>query len=102
MCLLADDLAEAVHDYGAKVCVQFESRTGADPRSKAIPCPTGDWWDLQRCQLPDPEGQLPRLVPGCYPGAGERHVLVRELTIDEIEQLVRDFEFSSKIIRLAM
>ena len=96
-----NDLAEAVHDYGAKVCVQLSPGLGRIPAPKPYLPHGGLVGPSAVPSYRDPEGQLPRLVPGCYPARGERHVLVRELTIDEIEQLVRDFEFSSKIIRLA-
>jgi 2-enoate reductase len=41
------------------------------------------------------------LGPGRYPARGEKYITTRELTTGEIEELVRDFEFSAKIIRLA-
>jgi 2-enoate reductase len=96
-----NDLAEAVHDYGAKVCVQLSPGLGRIPAPKAFlphgglvgPSPLPSF----RC----PNGQLPHLGPGRYPAQAEKHVITRELTTEEIKELVRDFEFSAKIIRLA-
>jgi len=96
-----NDLAEAVHDYGAKVCVQLAPGLGRIPTPKPH-LPHGGL--IGPSPLPsfrDPEGQMPRIGPGRYPAQGERHVITRELTTEEIEGLVKDFEFSAKIIRLA-
>jgi 2-enoate reductase len=49
----------------------------------------------------DPDGQPPPLGPGLYPAIGERHVTTRELTIEEIEEIIEDYEYSCKIIALA-
>jgi 2-enoate reductase len=96
-----NDLAEAVHDYGAKVCVQLSPGLGRIPAPKPSLPHGGLVGPSPVPSYRDPEGQLPRIAPGRYPVQGERHVLVRELTIDEIGELVRDFEFSSRVIRLA-
>jgi 2-enoate reductase len=96
-----NDLAEAVHDWGAKVCVQMSPGLGRIPAPKPW-LPYGGL--VGPSPLPsfrDPNGQLPPLGPGRYPARGEKYVMTRELTTEEIEQLVKDFEYSAKIIRLA-
>lgn len=96
-----NDLAEAVHDYGAKVCVQLTPGLGRIPTPKPW-LPYGGL--VGPSPLPsfrEPNGQLPALGPGRYPARGEKYITTRELTTGEIEELVRDFEFSAKIIRLA-
>lgn len=96
-----NDLAEAVHDYGAKICVQLSPGLGRIPVPK-LSLPHGGL--VGPSLLPsfrDPDGQMPRLGPGRYPAQGEKYIITRELTTEEIEELVKDFEFSSRIIRLA-
>jgi len=96
-----NDLAEALHDYGAKVCVQLSPGLGRIPVPKKG-IPHGGL--VGPSPLPsyrDPDGGMPPLGPGKYPVIGNRHVTTRELTIEEIEQLVADFEFSARIIKLA-
>ena len=96
-----NDLAEAVHDYGAKVCVQLSPGLGRIPTPKPSLPYGGLVGPSPFPSFRDPSGQLPALGPDRYPAQGERHVIIRELTIQEIEELIKDFEFSSKIIRLA-
>jgi len=96
-----NDLAEAVHDHGAKVCVQITPGLGRIPTPKSRLPHGGLVGPSPLPSFRDPEGQLPRLGPGRYPARGERHLLTRELTVGEIEGLVKDFELSAKIIRLA-
>lgn len=75
------DLAEAVHDYGAKICVQL--------------CP-----GFGRNLTPNPA--LPHggtIAPSPLPNVKDPSVIARELTIEEIEQLIKDYEFSTKIIK---
>ena len=96
-----NDLAEAVHDYGTKVCVQLSPGLGRIPVPKPG-LPNGGL--VGPSPLPsfrDRNGNMPPLGPGRYPAQGEDCVLTRELTVEEIEQLIKDFEFSSRIIRLA-
>ena len=94
-------LAEAVHDYGAKICVQLTIGIGR------IPTPNPDLPHgglVGPSPLPSfrsPEGEVPKIGPGRYPAQGERHVTTRELTTEEIEELVRDYEFSAGIIALS-
>jgi 2-enoate reductase len=96
-----NDLAEAVHDHGAKVCVQLAPGLGRIPVPKPHLPHGGLVGPSPLPSFRDPNGQMPPLGPGRYPARGERHVITRELTKEEIEQLVKDFEFSAKIIRLA-
>jgi len=96
-----NDLAEAVHDYGAKICVQLSPGLGRIPVPKPNLPHGGLVGPSPLPSFRDPEGEMPRLGPGQYPVVGERHVTTRELTIQEIEELVSDFEFSAKIIALA-
>ena len=96
-----NEIAQAVHDYGAKVCVQLTIGVGRIP----VPNPNLPHGGLVApSPLPSfrgPEGELPRIGPGRYPARGEKHVITRELTVEEIEELVRDYEFSARIIALA-
>lgn len=96
-----NNLAEAVHDYGAKVCVQMSPGLGRIPTPKPWLPHGGLVGPSPLPSFRDPNGQLPTLGPGRYPARGEKYVTTRELTIEEIEELVRDFEFSAKIIRMA-
>ncbi len=94
-------LAEAVHDYGAKICVQLTIGIGRIPTPRSD-LPHGGL--VAPSPLPSfrsPEGELPRIGPGRYPAQGERYVIARELSTQEIEELVRDYEFSARIIALS-
>jgi 2-enoate reductase len=96
-----NDLAEAVHDYGAKVCVQITPGLGRIPVPKPGLPHGGLVGPSPLPSFRDPSGQMPPIGSGRYPARGERHVVTRELTTEEIEQLVKDFEFSARICRLA-
>ena len=96
-----NDLAEAVHDYGAKVCVQLSPGLGRIPVPKPGLPHGGLVGPSALPSFRDPNGRVPALGPGRYPAQGEKHIMTRPLTIEEIEELVRDFEFSSRIIRMA-
>ena len=96
-----NDIAEAVHDYGAKFCVQltpgggrnFSPKPGVPHGGLIGPSPIPSFREAN--------GKPPRIGPGRYPARAENPVIVRELTIEEIGQIVKDFEFSAKIIRMA-
>lgn len=78
-----NDLAEAIHDYGVKVCVQLSPGLG-------------------RIQPPNPA--LPHggtVSASAVPNFWAPNIICRELTIEDIEQLVKDFEFSCNIISSA-
>jgi len=96
-----NDLAEAVHDYGAKVCAQMTPGGGRNyPRRPSVP--HGEL--IGPSAIPgfrEADGKLPRIGPGRYPARAEKPVIVRELTTEEIGQIVRDYEFSAKICRIA-
>jgi 2-enoate reductase len=96
-----NEIAEAVHDYGSKICVQLTPGLGR----LLAPDPTLPHGGLVApSPLPsflDPEGQPPPVRPGGYPPVGERYVVARELTTEEIEELVKDYEFSARIIALS-
>lgn len=78
-----NDLAEAVHQYGAKVCVQLSAGLGRiQPTNPALPH----------------SGTVSASTAPCF---FDSSVTTRELTIEEIEQLVKDFEFSCNIIASA-
>lgn len=96
-----NDLAEAVHDYGAKVCVQLSPGLGRIPVPKPWLPHGGLVGPSPLPSFRDPNGQMPPLGPGRYPARNEKYIVTRELTTAEIEELVRDFEFSAKIVRLA-
>jgi 2-enoate reductase len=96
-----NDLAEAVHDYDAKVCVQLSPGLGRIPVPKPGLPHGGLVGPSALPSFRDPEGQMPPIGPGRYPARGERYLLTRELETEEIEQLVRDFERSARICRLA-
>jgi len=75
-----NDLAEACHDYGAKVCIQLSPGLGRiQPPNPALP-----------------HGGLVSSSP--LPCFWAPDIITRELTIEDIEQLVKDFEFSCSII----
>ncbi len=78
-----NDLAEAVHGYGAKVCVQLSPGLG-------------------RNQAPNPalpHGGLVSASP--LPSFFDPNIICHELTIEEVEQLMKDYEFSAKIVSSA-
>ena len=75
-----NELAEAVHDYGSKICVLLTAGVGrvANPG-----------------YLIDNDPIAPSVLP-CY---WDSDRMTRELTLDEIRRLVRDFEFSARLIK---
>jgi 2-enoate reductase len=78
-----NDLAEAVHDYGAKICSQL-------------------YLGIGRVKPPDrtlPHGGL--VSASAVPAFWDPTVICRELTTEEVEQLIKDFEFSAQIISSA-
>jgi 2-enoate reductase len=76
-----DELASAVHDYGAKVALQLSAGEGRIlTRQYGI--------------------QLPA-APSSIPWLRDPTVMTRELTIGEIEHLIRSFEFAAEVIGTA-
>jgi 2-enoate reductase len=96
-----NDLAEAVHDYGAKVCVQLTPGGGRVlPPKPGVPY-GGLVGPSPIPSFREPDGKFPPIGVGRYPAQAQKHVIVRELTMGEVEQLVKDFESSAQIIKLA-
>ena len=75
-----NQFADALHDYGAKVCVQLTAGVGrvANPE-----------------YLSDDDPVAPSVLP-CY---WDPSRMSRELSIEEIERLVQAFEFSARVLR---
>ncbi|MFC1937182.1 FAD-dependent oxidoreductase [Chloroflexota bacterium] len=81
--LWLNELAESVHDYGAKVAVQFSAGFGRQGR-------------------PDP--RLPHgglVAPSPMPSFHDPSIMCRELTTEEIEEFVEDFEYGASVIKNA-
>lgn len=81
--LWLNEVAEAVHDYGAKAAVQFSAGFGC----QGVPNPTL------------PHGGL--VAPSPIPGFRDPRFTCRELSIEEIEEFVKDFEYGAGIIKNA-
>ena len=76
-----NELADAVHDYGAKIAVQLTAGQG-------------------RVTFPDyvrKEGIA--VAPSTLPSFWNPNVMARELTLEEIERLVQSFERAAEIVR---
>jgi len=93
------DLADAVHDYGAKICIQLSPGLGRIlPPDPDLP----DGGLVAPSQLPSirsRDGKMPSIAPGRYPAQPENYVITRELTTKEIDQLIKDYEFSAEVIK---
>ena len=76
------ELAEAVHDYGAKVAIQLTAGLG---RVATL--------DLLKI--------AGAVAPSALPAFEDPTIMTRELSTEEIERLVHAFEFSAEILRLA-
>ena len=81
-----NDLAEAVHDYGAKICVQMSPGLGRIPFPRQGRPHGGLVGPSPLPSFRGPDGQMPEIGPGRYPARGEKHVLTRELTTEEIDR----------------
>lgn len=96
-----NELAESAHDFGAKVCVQLSPGLGRIPApNPALP----DGGLVAPSPIPSirsRNGQMPKVSSGQYPAHPANPVITRELTIEEIEELVRDFELSARIVKTA-
>ena len=77
-----NELAEAVHDYGAKLSVQLTAGFGRV---------SGEYW-VRVAQPP---------APSAVPCFWNPKVMTRELSIEEIERLVRAFRFAAAIVKAA-
>lgn len=81
--LWLNEVAEAVHDYGAKIAVQFSAGFGRQgPPNPALP-----------------HGGL--VAPSPMPAFRDPKFTCRELRIEEIEEFVRDFENGAALIKTA-
>ena len=81
--LWLNEVAEAVHDYGAKIAAQFSAGFG--------------------CQAP-PNPALPHgglVAPSPIPSFYDPKIICRELTTEEIEEFVKDFGYGASLIRNA-
>jgi len=77
-----NELAEAVHDYGAKVFVLLSAGLG-------------------RVAPPDLLKVAGAVAPSPLPCFWNPSLMTRELSIEEIERLVHAFEFSAEILKIA-
>lgn len=77
-----NELAEAVHDYGAKIAIQLTAGLG---RVATL--------DLLKI--------AGAVAPSALPAFEDPTIMTRELSTEEIERLVHAFEFSAEILRLA-
>ncbi|MFC2021657.1 FAD-dependent oxidoreductase [Chloroflexota bacterium] len=77
-----NELAEAVHDYGAKVAVQFIPGQGRGIRTDVLK-------------------RVGAVAPSPVPAYGDPSITARELAIEEIERLVQAFQFGAEIVRAA-
>jgi len=83
-----NELADAVHDWGARLSIQFTAGHG---RVAAPPFRSGG-----RNNPP-----IKAIAPSAVPTLANPNEMTRELTTEEIEQLVRDFEFAAQIVAAA-
>lgn len=75
-----DELAEAVHDYGAKVALQITPGQGRNVRSEIL-------------------RRVGAVAPSPIPAFADPRIKARELSIREIEQLIQAFEPIGELIR---
>ncbi|MFC2067264.1 FAD-dependent oxidoreductase [Chloroflexota bacterium] len=76
------ELAEGVHDYGAKVAVQVNTGQGRNLRGEVLKSSTA-------------------VAPSVLPTFERPDVMTRELTTEEVERLTKSFEFMAEVIRTA-
>lgn len=77
-----NELANAVHDYGTKIAVQLTAGMG-----RVIP---------KQYLM----GERP-IAPSALPYFWDPAIMARELTIEEIERLIKDFEYASELVSRA-
>jgi 2-enoate reductase len=77
-----NELADAMHDYGAKVAVQLTAGLGRVAVPRAL------------------KKSKPR-APTAMPCLWDPSILTHELTVAEIEELVQAFELSAEVVRTA-
>ncbi|MFC1592791.1 FAD-dependent oxidoreductase [Candidatus Omnitrophota bacterium] len=77
-----NELAEAVHDYGARIAVELTAGFG-------------------RVGSPVQPGGARAVAPSAMPCFWDSTVTAREMTTEEVERLVRAFEYSAEILSIA-
>lgn len=77
------DLAEAIHDYGARVSIQIMAGQGRSIRNAEV---------LRRGEA---------VAPSPLPCTRDPNVITRELTVEEIERLVAGFGFAAGVVKSA-
>ena len=80
-----DELADAVHDYGAKVALQLHA---------------GEGRVLSRQKLMERRGLSP-IGPSSLPCLYDPSIVTRELTMEEVERLVETFTFAAEVVKTA-
>ena len=75
-----NELAETAHDYGAKVCVQFQPGQGRNIRPAVLS--GGD-----------------AVAPSPLPTFNDPSIMARELTAEEIKRLAQAFQLSAEVVR---
>jgi 2-enoate reductase len=78
-----DELADAVHDYGAKIAVQLAAGLGRV---------------LSRQDLMDRGTRVP-IAPSPVPCFYDQNLMTRELTVEEIRRLIKNFIVAATILR---
>jgi 2-enoate reductase len=78
-----DELADAVHDYGAKIAVQLAAGLGRV---------------LSRQDLMDRGTRVP-IAPSPVPCFYDQSLMTRELTVEEIRGLIKAFVYAATILR---
>ncbi len=87
------ELAEAVHDYGTKVCVQLSAGFGRN-------APLPESWTKGKGAAKDVSYPQP-VSASAVPSFWNPDTICHALTREEIQQLIADYEFSAKIIASA-
>ena len=78
-----DELADAVHDYGAKIAVQLAAGLGRV---------------LSRQDLMDRGTRVP-IAPSPVPCFYDQNLMTRELTVEEIRGLIKNFIYAATILK---
>jgi len=87
-----NDLAEAMHDYGVKVCAQLSAGMG---RNQPLP----ESWTKGRGEVKDVSYRP--VSASAVPSFWGPDTICHALSKEEIQQLIQDYEFSAKIIASA-
>ncbi|MFC1905094.1 FAD-dependent oxidoreductase [Chloroflexota bacterium] len=76
------ELAEAIHDHGAKVAIQISAGQGRTIRAEVL-------------------RSAGAVAPSPLPASSDPSIMARELTIEEIERLVEAFGFAAEVVSTA-